>query len=621
MDSQPKVLDIAVEEKEAVEVAQATGDDVTNEDATHGAGSETLSSDDVQLGESAPEGKNAALLREIYDLLGGAASLAEIEASMKTHDGDMAATVNALLDDGGDGSGRCGNGPARATTSAANKEAQVVTGADCKQDPSPQNGVERDEWVDITNNRKKQHKKSGLKEDSVVAMLESLTTECGPLDHVARQRLLEQEDAVAVAVLEDLKFQMVRKKFKPRNVSAVVMKLVEKTRIEWQQRRRSSSRNGTTAPPAAVSVAGTEGEEGDPPITPESSSTVEPAVIGAATQRSAAERAGMGLKNEVGERNCFINVVIQSMWHLRAFRDGFLALQSENDQQGGEVPTAETDMGNQKAVAAEKVLAALRGVFAEYQRAEAEPVPDGGEAGLVEPASLREAMSMKGAALNDKEFQVGDFADAAEAHMTLLELLGDTAAGPLVEKVFGMALEEKNLGPANEEEPPLAYTANVHYVSARGICEASKGLGGDVPPDFDQVLRSLLHEVHEGSDAKVVKLTNKPLVFTLGLVWTSPNEPAEYIKAVVNTVSDSLLLNSIFDGANEYSPLKAQIRGMFCYYGKHFCAVFKSEERGCWLVFDDSMVNEVGTWADVQDKCYRGALQPCLLFYETSDDL
>ncbi|KAK4402333.1 hypothetical protein Sango_0974000 [Sesamum angolense] len=33
---------------------------------------------------------------------------------------------------------------------------------------------------------------------------------------------------------------------------------------------------------------------------------------------------GTGLKNEVGEYNCFLNVIIQSLWHLRQFRDEFL---------------------------------------------------------------------------------------------------------------------------------------------------------------------------------------------------------------------------------------------------------------------------------------------------------
>ncbi|MCL7042070.1 hypothetical protein MKW94_021139 [Papaver nudicaule] len=34
--------------------------------------------------------------------------------------------------------------------------------------------------------------------------------------------------------------------------------------------------------------------------------------------------SGIGLKNEAGEYNCFLNVIIQSLWHLTCFREEFL---------------------------------------------------------------------------------------------------------------------------------------------------------------------------------------------------------------------------------------------------------------------------------------------------------
>ncbi|XP_052197827.1 uncharacterized protein LOC127804830 isoform X2 [Diospyros lotus] len=40
---------------------------------------------------------------------------------------------------------------------------------------------------------------------------------------------------------------------------------------------------------------------------------------------SGSEIFGAGLKNDVGEYNCFLNVVIQSLWNLRRFRDKFLS--------------------------------------------------------------------------------------------------------------------------------------------------------------------------------------------------------------------------------------------------------------------------------------------------------
>ena len=36
--------------------------------------------------------------------------------------------------------------------------------------------------------------------------------------------------------------------------------------------------------------------------------------------------AGPGLQNLTGEYNCFLNVVVQCLWHCRAFHKGFMGL-------------------------------------------------------------------------------------------------------------------------------------------------------------------------------------------------------------------------------------------------------------------------------------------------------
>lgn len=36
-----------------------------------------------------------------------------------------------------------------------------------------------------------------------------------------------------------------------------------------------------------------------------------------------------GLSNDSGFNNCFLNVVIQSLWHLRPFREALLGLPSQ----------------------------------------------------------------------------------------------------------------------------------------------------------------------------------------------------------------------------------------------------------------------------------------------------
>ena len=36
--------------------------------------------------------------------------------------------------------------------------------------------------------------------------------------------------------------------------------------------------------------------------------------------------AGPGLQNLTGEYNCFLNVVVQCLWHCKAFHKGFMGL-------------------------------------------------------------------------------------------------------------------------------------------------------------------------------------------------------------------------------------------------------------------------------------------------------
>ena len=47
---------------------------------------------------------------------------------------------------------------------------------------------------------------------------------------------------------------------------------------------------------------------------------------GSAHGASAAAPNEAGLQNETGEYNCFLNAVVQCLWHCAAFKDGLLRL-------------------------------------------------------------------------------------------------------------------------------------------------------------------------------------------------------------------------------------------------------------------------------------------------------
>ena len=59
-----------------------------------------------------------------------------------------------------------------------------------------------------------------------------------------------------------------------------------------------------------------------------------------------------------------------------------------------------------------------------------------------------------------------------------------------------------------------------------------------------------------------------------------------------------------------------RLRSLVCYYGAHYQAFVLVPDLGRWLMFDDTRVSNVGSWADVCRKCELGRVQPSVLFYE-----
>lgn len=63
-----------------------------------------------------------------------------------------------------------------------------------------------------------------------------------------------------------------------------------------------------------------------------------------------------------------------------------------------------------------------------------------------------------------------------------------------------------------------------------------------------------------------------------------------------------------------------RLRGLVCYYGKHWVAFMASESRRSWLLFDDDAVGDVGSWTKVVERVVRSRYQPTLLFFEQLAD-
>ena len=108
-----------------------------------------------------------------------------------------------------------------------------------------------------------------------------------------------------------------------------------------------------------------------------------------------------GLSNMFGQYNCFLNVVIQSLWHLSAFRNALLSL-----------PSALPDNGASPKDAA--VLRALHNIFSAFSRTP----PDSQQAAARRDAEVQSASADSAAA---QQLQQQEEADSAASSATTAE--------------------------------------------------------------------------------------------------------------------------------------------------------------------------------------------------------
>ena len=139
-------------------------------------------------------------------------------------------------------------------------------------------------------------------------------------------------------------------------------------------------------------------------------------------------------------------------------------------------------------------------------------------------------------------------------------------------------------------------------------------------------------------------LLRRPAVFTLAVVWDSPQAPADAIRGTVEALGREVDLSGVFGSSSgggsaaitELQPAGVavpppyRLRCVICYFGHHYLVFALSPElRGkgkdsegadnnVWLSFDDEEAAVVGGWADVCRAMVARRLQPSLLFYEQS---
>lgn len=312
----------------------------------------------------------------------------------------------------------------------------------------------------------------------------------------------------------------------------------------------------------------------------------------------------VGLRNEKGENSCFLNVIVQAMFHNAAFQNAIKQVKTHD--------CAGTDRC---------VFCGLKNVFESLQQDQA-----------ASSESLRTALSN---AFSDQAvFSMGQMDDASEALDRILWTLHKIITDPAecsakracaIHQSFGLFISEQGeCGTCHTKTKPFKYDTMMLYASTSVLYDALKQQTDK--SSFDVVLKqSFARSTNLQCNNKKcqapqylpgsLQLDQEPSVVNVVMTWPNDSPSNEFLSVIWHSISTTIQLNNLFDTRS--SREEGELVGLVGYHGRHYIAILYNEATQTWQSYDDAVVQSIGSnWSDVVDRYLESQFQPLILFYD-----
>ncbi|KAL1187950.1 hypothetical protein V5N11_009264 [Cardamine amara subsp. amara] len=332
---------------------------------------------------------------------------------------------------------------------------------------------------------------------------------------------------------------------------------------------------------------------------------------------------GTGLQNEVGEYNCFLNVIIQSLWNLELFRVEFLRSSTLEHHHVGDpcvvcslyeiftaLSTASTET-RKKPVAPSSLRIALSNLY-----------PDSNFFQEAQMNDASEVLAVIFDCLHRSFAQSSNVSDTESADSNNTGSWDCTNRTCIAHSHFGMDIfEQLNCYSCGLESRHLKYTSFFHNINASALRIMKVTCAEN---SFVELLNlvEMNHQLPCDPEAGGCGkhnhinhiLTTPPHVFTTVLGWQNTCETVEDISATLAALNTEIDISILYRGLDPKSTYS--LVSMVCYYGQHYHCFAYSHEHNRWIMYDDQTIKVIGSWSDVLSMCERGHLQPQVLLYE-----